>query len=327
MNNPQQREKSAADSGASAFDWGDQQHRFLFDTHDLLLTQPNQKSVSRCLYLAHKIQQACQQRSQAVLSVLQLNANARYQHMKELYCGVLVEWVASAIGIPASHRLSLICAALTQDVGMLDLQDDRLDNQATGLTEMQRQQIRSHPLNGAEILRRAGVSDKLWLGVVERHHERLDGSGYPRGLAGKQIDRGSRILALADNYVAMARPRGDRAALAPKQIVQQLFQQRGVQLDPELVAILISLLGAYPPGSWVRLASGEVAVVLQPQNDSGAVLVAAVLDADGSSYEQAIERNTAERQFAILEAVSPPLYFNLKALLCCCWDSIQSPAE
>lgn len=307
----------------SVFSWVDRQHQLLAQTHDLLLLHPDRKTISRCMYLAHQIQKGCREQPVGLLAALQLNRNAKYQHVKELYCGVLAELIGVKCKLAPASRLSMICAALTQDIGMLDLQDDRLDRQSVALTEQQRRQIHKHPIDGIKILTQAGVDDRVWLSIVERHHERLDGNGYPHRLEEAQIDLGSRIMTLVDNYVAMARPRGDRAALMPPQILQQIFVSRGVQIDPHLAKLLIEVLGLKPPGCWVRLGNGEIAVVVRPGSHSAFPVVASIIGPDGEHYDRAIERDSRIQGCNITDCVEAPFHFNLGQLLTPLWPRLD----
>ncbi len=316
-------QRPADDKEVSVFAWVDAQHKFLADTYDQLLVTPDRKHISRCLYLAHKVQRACQNHSMGILAALQLNRNARYQHVKELYAAVLCELIGRQIEMTPSARLLLICAALTQDIGMLDLQDDRLDKQATQLTDAQLRQIQKHPLNGLKILEQAGVKDTVWLSAVEQHHERLDGKGYPQALCGEQISQAAQMLALADTYVAMARPRGDRAALLPQDAMKQIFKCRGEQIDADLAKTLIAVLGTKPPGSWVRLANAEIAVVLRRGDNPAFPAVGSVVSGDGDPLEPAVLRDTSDKTFTMIEMLQAPFHFNLAAVLSLLWPKIR----
>ncbi len=316
-------EQPVEDKALTVFAWIDVQHKFLTDTYDQLLVTPDRKHISRCLYLGHKIQHACQKHPMGVLAALQLNRNARYQHVKELYAAVLCELIGRKADMTPSARLLLICAALTQDIGMLDLQDDRLDKQTSNLTDDQMRQIQKHPLNGLKILEQAGVKDAVWLSAVEQHHERLDGKGYPQALSGEQISLAARVLAVADTYVAMARPRGDRPAMLPREAMKQIFQCRGDQIDADLAKILIAILGTQPPGCWVRLANNEIAVVIRRGKTAAFPVVGSILSGDGEHLEAAVLRDTSDRAFTILEMVKAPFHFNLTAVLSQLWPEIS----
>jgi HD-GYP domain-containing protein (c-di-GMP phosphodiesterase class II) len=105
-------------------------------------------------------------------------------------------------------------------------------------------EMRRHPEIGARILAHPALGTvRAW---VLRHHERPDGGGYPGGLAGAEIPREARILAVADAYEAMTADRPYRRALDPAAAQRELRAGRGTQFDPEVVDVFLGVLGADP---------------------------------------------------------------------------------
>ena len=97
--------------------------------------------------------------------------------------------------------------------------------------------------------------------MVASHHERHDGSGYPRGLSGSDIPIYGRIIGLVDSYDAMTCVRPWAGSMSAHKAVAELYEQRGRQFQTELVEQFIQTCGIYPTGSLVELSSGEVGVV------------------------------------------------------------------
>ncbi|OMH39725.1 HD-GYP domain-containing protein [Motiliproteus sp. MSK22-1] len=322
MSNTQAIETFSDTNNLSVFDWVDARHQFLVGTYDRLMVTPDRKQISRCLYLAHQIQNACKHHESGILAALQLNRTPKHQYIKELMAGVLCELLGKKARMTPSSRLLLICASLTQDIAMLDLQDSKLDRQATPLTESQLKFIRKHATTGRSILVKAGVKDALWLNAVEQHHERLDGSGYPNGLKEEDISLGAKVLAIADIYAAMVRPRGDRGIKTPKYAIKEVFLQRGEQLDVTLVKNLIDILGVYPPGAWVKLANGELGVVSASGQDVPFPIVSVVLDNSGQLLPSAQTRDTQIKECSVIDMVDTPFLFNLGAILSSIWPTI-----
>ena len=99
-----------------------------------------------------------------------------------------------------------------------------------------------HPKIGQVVLEQAGaIRDAAQ--IVLHHHEWFDGRGYPHGLAGAEIPMGSRIVAIADAYEAMISVRPYKAAMTHDEAIKELRRQGGVQFDPELVDVFVSLVG------------------------------------------------------------------------------------
>jgi HD-GYP domain-containing protein (c-di-GMP phosphodiesterase class II) len=120
------------------------------------------------------------------------------------------------------------------------------------------------------------------------HHEAEDGSGYPFGKAGGDIPRNAKIIALADRYCACVSARDYRKSLLPNVTLREIFLERGKGIDPILAAHFIKVLGIYPPGTYVRLNSGEIGVVSRK----------------GSGADTPIKRDTTGEMYAIREALS-----------------------
>jgi putative nucleotidyltransferase with HDIG domain len=150
-------------------------------------------------------------------------------------------------------------AALLHDIGKLET-PDRILRKAGPLDDSEWVEMRKHPEVGARILRRLRKFDEE-IEVVLSHHERLDGSGYPRGLVGDQIPDGARILAVADTYDSLVSDRPYRAGLPQNQAVQIIRNETGTHLDPVAVQTLFALLSARPADDRRRVprARAEVA--------------------------------------------------------------------
>jgi HD-GYP domain-containing protein (c-di-GMP phosphodiesterase class II) len=127
-------------------------------------------------------------------------------------------------------------AALLHDLGKLALPGPLL-RKAGALNDDEWCAIREHPNLGADLVRRIPPLRPL-ADVVERHHERLDGSGYPLGLTGQGLSVAVRILAIADSFDAMTSDRPYRAGLSAEEALAELRQCSPSQLDPDLVEAL-----------------------------------------------------------------------------------------
>ena len=220
-----------------------------------------------------------------------------FRHL--IHGALLVELVAYRLGYTPDDRHRIICASLTANVGMLELQERLLQQGA--ITPEQRRGINRHPEESVALLRQAGVEDETWLEVVLQHHERMDGSGYPRGLEGDEIHESARILALADIYHAKISDRIYRAGMLPTHALRQVFLGQGKDIDQNMAKIFIKELGVYPPGGFVRLANGELAVVTHRGRDGTSPRVASVITPRGAPYPRPLPRDTIKKEYAIRE--------------------------
>jgi response regulator RpfG family c-di-GMP phosphodiesterase len=147
--------------------------------------------------------------------------------------------IAERLGLPASQCAAFAQAARLHDVGKVGIADGVLQKPGP-LTEMEREAMRRHTEIGAKILsfnKSLGLAGEVAFG----HHERWDGSGYPKGLTGETIPLISRIVAVADVFDALVSPRPYKAPWSPQDAMAEIERQSGRGFDPSVVAAMSSL--------------------------------------------------------------------------------------
>ncbi len=219
-----------------------------------------------------------------------------YSSRHAVHTAVAGQLAAKRLGWGDAAAASLFRAALTMNLSMAELQD-KLATQSSPLTPLQRQTILQHPERAADLLETAGVTDIDWLNAVRGHHHR-DGSGYPQGLG--DAGEPARLLQRADQFAAKFSPRSTRTALPPDLAVRNFFQS-----DPgnPMTAAIVKEFGLYPPGSTVRLKSGELGVVMKRGERANAPLVAAVTDCNGDALLRPVKRDTSAASHAVAATV------------------------
>lgn len=254
---------------------------------------------TRIAKIAQTIQQLCSEDVDSVLAAPYLDFQNPYLIVHQVMGAVLTELIAARKGLAAAARLPLVCAAITRDWGQLSLQGE-LERCDGPLPDALRERGQRHPAVGAAMLGQAGVDDAVWLDAVGSHHERLNGSGYPQGLAGAAIGLGGRILAIADIYAAMTKPRPYRAkAHFPQNALREIYLKSGSELDGELTNLLVRELGLFPPGSIVRLKCGEIAIVKSAAAKAEQVKAFSIYDDAGMVLVDPVLRDTSQPQFEI----------------------------
>jgi putative nucleotidyltransferase with HDIG domain len=162
---------------------------------------------------------------------------------------------ARRLQLPDKEVELIRLAARVHDLGKIAVPDEVLHKQGR-LTDAEFELMKKHPATGAEILAKF-PEYKRGRELVLAHHERMDGLGYPRGLAGAAIALGARIIAVADSWDAMTSDRPYRKALAAEVALGELLRGRGTQWDPEVVdAFAETLPGAVPedePTRWMEV--------------------------------------------------------------------------
>ena len=131
-------------------------------------------------------------------------------------------------------------AALLRDIGKIGIQNEILTGKSR-LESGEYEMIKCHPLNTVQILRKINFPWNVDL-VIRHHHEQYNGNGYPDGLKGRNIPLGSRIIAIADSYVAMTTDRAYRMALTEDAAINEILKMVGSQFDPEVVEFFMAVL-------------------------------------------------------------------------------------
>jgi HD-GYP domain-containing protein (c-di-GMP phosphodiesterase class II) len=253
------------------------------------------------------------------LATMQLSTRDDGQSARPIHATILVRLIGQAMQMAEPEISALMGAALTFDCTLTRLADI-FNEQRAELTPEQRQAIKDHPECAVQALRAAGVEDPLWLDAVLHHHERLDGSGYPHGLAGDAISVGARLIALVDTYCAMIRPRAYRGAVAATEAMRAIFLERGRLVDESMSARLIREVGIYGPGGLVRLDSGEIGVVFRRGLQAGKPLVRMLVDRHGRTDVDRPIRDTSQPGLGIAESLSAERYQALLPGLEKLWD-------
>lgn len=275
-----------------------------FNQLELSKTQPA-GSVTRKIYdIATQIQGLVKYDADALMGAVHLSDRFEYHVHHPMQIAILTELILERLKVAQDVRLSTLAAALTSNLAMNPYQK-ALNQQKTPLNEQQRKLVNNHPLLSAQQLEEAGVEDELWIELVQQHHEKLDGSGYPSQLSGMYIRREALILALADVYSAMITPRVYRGPIKLTESLRDLFTQRGSKFDDKLTRLFINELGLYPPGIYVRLDNGELAVVVGRTTDFKAPVVASIRKSDGNMYTTPRRRNATEAGYGIRYVCDP----------------------
>jgi len=152
--------------------------------------------------------------------------------------------IAEAMGLSPSQVEIIRLSCQLHDLGKIGIQEYILTKPAK-LTEEEWGEIKLHPLKGVEILRPLTfLKDEMKL--VEQHHERYDGKGYPYGLHADSIDVRARIMAVADSFDAMTTERPYAKGLTLSEAKEEIRRCGGTQFDPKIVEVFINLLDKTP---------------------------------------------------------------------------------
>lgn len=273
--------------------------------------------IKRINHLVNDFIEVADAEPDAAFACIHLDIHNPYILIHHLMAALVSSRLALACGLNRTQRFSVIAAALTHDIGILSI--CKSINSADKLNDEDLIHVREHPTKSVRMLIEFGVEDPLWLEAVQDHHEYLDGSGYA-AKCGSKISQMSRILALADSYSAMLRPRPYRDRIVAHKALESLYTNELNRYDGSLIEALIWDLGFYPPGSLLRLANREMAMAIR--NQPGLLdspTVAALTDQRGRPLTKPVFRDTQDRNFAIVGTLDPAMAARSGLMIENCW--------
>lgn len=198
----------------------------------------------------------------ALMWLLHLKRVDQYSFDHAVDVAVYLLMLGNHVGWRGQKLIELGMAGLLQDVGKSQLPADLLAKSDT-LSADEQALIRSHVASSLEILFTHAHLPSDVLVIVSRHHERWDGSGYPRGLKYEQIGLAAEMAGLVDAFCAMLKNKPYRSALGHQGALEEIYTQRNRQFNPALMEQFVQCVGLYPIGTLVELESGEVGIVIQ----------------------------------------------------------------
>ena len=212
-----------------------------------------------------EISSSIQRNPHAFMAVSRLKNSSEYLYLHALSVCALMISLAHQMKLTPEEIRQAGLAGLLMDIGMGHVPQETWEKDSP-LTPEEWQVVQSHTTLAHEFLTLGGEMPESVLDVCLHHHERLDGSGYPHGLAGGQIGRFARMAAICDTYDAMTSIRMHRHGEDPSRALLML-QESGDLFDAGIFEAFQRAVGIYPVGSLVRLRSHRLAIVIEQNVD------------------------------------------------------------
>jgi putative nucleotidyltransferase with HDIG domain len=254
----------------------------------------------------------------AIMTLCKLRGFDEYTYTHSLNVSILAVLLGKRMGLDRPALLKIGLAGLLHDVGKARL-PAKILNKPGRLTESEFHAVKGHSMWSHDLLQKQANMPREILRAVAEHHERHDGSGYPRGLKGQEISLFSRVIAVADVFDALTSKRAYKDAMPPAQALSMMYQWRGRQFATEDIETFIQCIGVFPVGSFVRLTGGEHAIVISanPQRPTKPQ-VKVVLDARLRPLRsRVLDLEAAPEAQSIAEVLNPADYkIDLDRFLC-----------
>jgi putative nucleotidyltransferase with HDIG domain len=228
-----------------------------------------------------------------------------YMYVHSVNSAILALAIGELMKLPPHRMIELGLAALLHDIGMLKL-PDAVYLKEDDLSDKEFQLIRAHTTLGYKILKGFSVSEEIAL-AAEEHHERLDGSGYPKALSGDKISLYSRIVAVVCSYDAITSKRMFKKQNNAHSAVMELLKGRNKRYDEQVIRSLIVCASAYPLGSVVLLSDESIGRVTKTNPASPRFpFVQVLIDKDGKRVEEPLLIKTAEENGVSIQRCFSP---------------------
>lgn len=255
--------------------------------------------------LMERMRQLCEllaaNRRFVLRALSQIPPNRNYLISHAVTTSIVSILLGSTLKMPLPRLMELGAAAVLHEIGMVKLPSNLfMTNRTLGPEEKRR--ITAHTVLGYTVLKELQVPLAVQLAALE-HHERVNASGYPRGMTGEHISLYAKIIAVACSYDAVTAARPHREGRESHEGILDLLRNEGRQYDDTIIKALVLTLSIYPIGSLVMLSNGAKGVVIDTMPDNPRFPLVQVLgtaNPDGSE----IKIRTSEDGVRILRALS-----------------------
>ncbi len=223
-----------------------------------------------------------------------------YHHSVNTTIIALILGIAS--GYSEQKLIELGMGVLMHDIGKIKIPEEIL-NKKTPLTEEEFREIKQHAIYGFDILRKNNDLSLLSSHVAFQHHEKFDGSGYPRGLKGSEIHEYGKLAAVADVYEALTSKRVYRRAVDPNEAYEYIISQSNSHFDPQILEIFQRHIAVYPSGTGIILSNGQRGNVLKQNSAFANRPFVRIFYQDEDALTTPIDYNLADHPSLMIIAV------------------------
>lgn len=237
-----------------------------------------------------------------MIGIAGLKSHDEYTYLHSVHVCVMAVMMGISMGFPRPRVQELGLGAILHDIGKIFIPLEVL-NKPEALNEREWDLIKNHTWEGFNLMRRSEQVSLLSAHVALQHHERMDGSGYPRRLTKDDIHDYAQITAVADIFDALVSDRPYRVGFSNQEALDILEEYRDVQLNGSMINCLKSHVNAYPSGTVVELSTGDIAVVSRHNGDDNRRPVVKLMFSSSGKPFQDITLNLAESETIFIKKV------------------------
>ena len=212
--------------------------------------------------LVDEITGSVMRNSGALIGLVRLKTKDDYTYMHSIAVCALMIALAKQLKLSDDEIHDAGLAGLLHDIGKMQIPHDIL-NKPGKLTDVEFDIVKEHPLAGYHLLLKNNESNPVVLDVCLHHHEKMDGTGYPKGLKAEQISLMAKMGAVCDVYDAITSNRPYKAGWCPSESIRKMAEWTKGHFDAVVFEAFVKSVGIYPVGTLVRMESGRIGVIVE----------------------------------------------------------------
>jgi putative nucleotidyltransferase with HDIG domain len=231
----------------------------------------NAIDADNAMPLVEEIASSVMRNPGALIGLVRLKTADDYTYMHSVAVCALMIALSRMLGLDDKQTREAGLAGLLHDIGKMAVSGEIL-NKPGKLTDEEFVAVKEHPAEGYKMLLVATGIGEIALDVCLHHHEKMDGTGYPKGLAGDQISLYAKMGAVCDVYDAITSNRPYKQGWCPAESLKKMSEWSKGHFDPAVFQAFVKSIGIYPVGTLVRLQSGRLGVVVEQQTGKSLML-------------------------------------------------------
>ncbi len=236
----------------------------------------------------------------ATVQLVNMKGQDESQHFHAVNVTMLSLIVGKELELDDMEMNHLGVGAMLHDFGQLKT-PDKILRKTSPLTSVEKKVYELHPRYGSDLAKKIGSLPEAVIQIIEQHHEHEDGTGYPNKLKSNQINKLSKIVAVANAYDDYCNSSHNDKLLTPFEAMSQMYSME--KFDKKILSIFINRLGVYPPGTLVRLSGGAIAGVTAVNHDDLLHPLVVLYDANVPKEEAVILDMAEEADLKIEETI------------------------
>lgn len=237
-------------------------------------------------------------------SLYDIKTHDNYTYMHSLDTCIMSTFLGVSSNLDRWEMKDLAVGAILHDLGKTKI-DNAIINKNGRLTDEEYAEMKMHTIYGGEMLRKNYAISDIAVSIVEQHHERVDGTGYPYGLSGNAISKYAKIVCICDVYDAISNNRAYREKFRPNDAYELILSGSGTSFDEKIIRNFKNTFAIFPLGCRVKLSNGDEGYVIRQNKGFPDRPVIRIFQEElVNEFNNYIERDLLEVSNLVIESIA-----------------------